>query len=63
MYNDISSSIKDETVVNYTRNGKHSFSMEYSDGTKIEVDTQNLTVSVNGQAKNLADYGVKGVSD
>ena len=63
MYNDISSSIKDETVVNYTRNGKHSFSMEYSDGTKIEVDTEALTVSVNGQAKNLADYGVKGVSD
>ena len=63
MYNDISSSIKDETVVNYTRNGKHSFSMEYSDGTKIEVDTEALTVTVNGQAKDLANYGVKGVSD
>ncbi len=63
MFREISGSIKDETVVNYTRNGKHSFSMEYSNGTKIEVDTEKLTVSVNGQEKNLADYGLKGVSD
>lgn len=63
MYNDISASIKDATIVNFTRNGKKNFTAEYSDGTKITVDTEKLTVNVNGQEKNLADYGLKGVSD
>lgn len=63
MYNDISASVKDATIVNYTRNGKHNFTAEYSDGTKITVDTEKLTVNVNGQEKSLADYGLKGVSD
>lgn len=63
MFNDISSSLKDASIVNYTRNGKKNFTAEYSDGTKITVDTEKLTVTVNGQEKNLADYGLKGVSE
>lgn len=63
MYNDISSSVKDATIVKYTRNGRKNFTTEYSDGTVITIDTEKLTVTVNGQEKNLADYGLKGVSD
>ena len=63
LFNDISGSVKNATIVKYTRNGKKNFTAEYSDGTTITVDTEKLKVTVNGQEKNLADYGLKGVSD
>lgn len=63
MYNEIASGIKDATIVKYTRNGKKNFTVEYSDGNTITVDTEKLTLSVNGQEKNLADYGLKGVNN
>lgn len=63
MYNDIASGIKDATIVDYIRNGKKNFTVKYSDGTEITVDTENITISVNGQEKNLADYGLKGVNN
>lgn len=63
MFSDIAGSVKDATIVKYTRNGKKNFTAEYSDGTTITVDTEKLTAAVNGQEKNLADYGLKGVSE
>lgn len=63
LFNDIAGSVKDAAIVKYTRNGKKNFTAEYSNGTTITVDTEKLKVTVNGQEKNLADYGLKGVSD
>ncbi len=63
MFKDTVSSLADKTIVKYTVNGKKNFTAEYSDGTKLTVDTDKKTFAVNGQEKSLAEYGLKGVSE
>lgn len=60
LYNELVSSLNDETIVKYTHETAYVYSVEYSDGTVIKVDVDNDTISVNGQEMNLADYELKG---
>lgn len=60
LYNELVSSLNDETIVKYTHETSYVYSVEYSDGTVIKVDVDNDTISVNGQELSLADYELKG---
>lgn len=57
MLNGIISSISDKTITRFDRNGEKQIALEYSDGTKIEIDMSAMTYSINGQQYDLDQAG------
>ena len=48
------SSLSDKTITSYERNSLKNFTVTYSDGTVITVDTDALTYTINGKESSLA---------
>ncbi len=57
LLNGIISSISDKTITRFDRNGEKQIALEYSDGTKIEIDMSAMTYSINGQQYDLDQAG------
>lgn len=57
---DIVSPLSDKTIDNFEYLSEKVVKTTFSDGTVIEADLAKLTIKVNGENKNLADYGWKG---
>lgn len=60
LFRDTVSSLSDKTITSYERNSLKNFTVVYSDGTEITVDTDALTYTINGKESSLADSGSKG---
>lgn len=60
MFEEFFPTIGDKTITKYERLSATNFRTEFSDGTTIEVDTNNDTFKVNDKAYSLADFELKG---
>ena len=49
------SGLSDKTITKYERNAEKNFTVTYSDGTVINIDTDALTYTINGKESSLAD--------
>ena len=53
-------SLSDKTITKYERNADKNYTVTYSDGTVITVDTDALTYTINGKETSIADRELKG---
>ncbi len=54
--------LADETITDFQYLDKKVVQTTFSDGTVIKADLDNLTLEINGEDINLADYGLKGAT-
>ena len=55
LFKDNVSGLSDKTITKYERNSEKNFTVTYSDGTVINIDTDALTYTINGKESSLAD--------
>ena len=60
LFSENAASLSDKTITKYERNSDRSFTVTYSDGTVVEIDTGAQTFTINGKQSSLADYELKG---
>jgi len=60
LFNDIVKSVSDAQITDYERISDHEMQSTFSNGTKIYVDLETGSITVNDQSYNAKDYGLGG---